>query len=212
MTVTQQCLLNFQIGNLNEKVLCDVVEMDACHILLGKSWLFDKNVSHDGRENTYEFKQDGQWYKLTPMLENTMIVEENKDVNNGSSRIMLCSSKEVFKEQKRADSCLVVIPKRVQQMVKLNSAPLKILPLLNEFKEIMVDDLPIGLSPLRSISHQIDLMPGSSFPNEAPHRITPIHNEKVNKHAQELLDRGFIRESLSPCVVRAVLTPKKGGE
>lgn len=52
MTVTQQCLLYFQIGNLNEKVLCDVVEMDACHILLGRPWLFDMNVSHDGKENT----------------------------------------------------------------------------------------------------------------------------------------------------------------
>jgi hypothetical protein len=83
--VTQQCLLNFQIGNLNEKILCDVVEMEACHILLGRPWLFDRNVSHDGRENTYEFKKDGHRYKFTMMLENTMTSEGNKDVNDANN-------------------------------------------------------------------------------------------------------------------------------
>ena len=53
-------------------MLCDVVEMDACHILLGRPWLFDKKSHHDGKAKTYEFKKDGQQYKLTPMLENTV--------------------------------------------------------------------------------------------------------------------------------------------
>jgi hypothetical protein len=58
--VTKQCLLNFQIRSFQENVLCDVIEMDACHILLGRPWLFDSQVHHDGKENTYEFKKDGQ--------------------------------------------------------------------------------------------------------------------------------------------------------
>jgi hypothetical protein len=41
VTMNEQCLLNFQIGSFQEKVLCDVIEMDVCHILLGKPWLFD---------------------------------------------------------------------------------------------------------------------------------------------------------------------------
>jgi hypothetical protein len=41
VTMTEQCLLSFQIGSLQEQVLCDVVEMDVCHILLGRPWLFD---------------------------------------------------------------------------------------------------------------------------------------------------------------------------
>jgi hypothetical protein len=41
VTVTEQCLLNFQIGKFSEQVLCDIVEMDACHVLLGRPWLFD---------------------------------------------------------------------------------------------------------------------------------------------------------------------------
>jgi hypothetical protein len=42
VTVTEQCLLSFQIGKFSEQVLCDIVEMDACHVLLGRPWLFDR--------------------------------------------------------------------------------------------------------------------------------------------------------------------------
>jgi len=61
--MTEQCLLNFQIRNFNEKVLCNVVDMDACHVPFRRPWLFDKKVCHDGRENNYEFTKDGQCYK-----------------------------------------------------------------------------------------------------------------------------------------------------
>jgi hypothetical protein len=34
--VTKQYVLKFQIGYFKEQVLCDIVEMDACHIMLGR--------------------------------------------------------------------------------------------------------------------------------------------------------------------------------
>lgn len=43
---------------------------------------------------------------------------------------------------------------------------LEIQHLLNEFKDIFVDYLPVGLPSLRNILHQIDLIPGSSDTNE----------------------------------------------
>ena len=59
VTMIEQCLLNFQIGNFRKQGLCDVVEMDACHVLPGRPWLFDIKKIHDGRENAYEFKKYG---------------------------------------------------------------------------------------------------------------------------------------------------------
>lgn len=97
MVVIEQCVLNFHIVNLHEKVLCDVVKMDACNLLFGSSWLFDRKVYHDGIEKTYEFKKDGKWYKLIPMPENTM--ESTKtcgDISTSSNKIMLYSSKEIL--------------------------------------------------------------------------------------------------------------------
>ena len=58
----------------------------------------------------------------------------------------------------------------------------------------------------------MDLIPRESFPNKAPYRLKPTENEELNRQVHELLQKGLIRESLSPCVVPVVLAPKKNGE
>jgi hypothetical protein len=84
--------------------------------------------------------------------------------------------------------------------------------LLDNFTDIVVDELPNSLPPIRSISDHINLIPGESLPNKALYRLTPRENEEVKSQVQELLDKGLVRESLSPCVVPIVLSKKKYGE
>jgi len=67
--LTKQCLLSFQIGKFSEKVLCDIIEMDACDVLIKRPWLFDIKNFYYGMNNTYEFLNHGQRYRLEPMVE-----------------------------------------------------------------------------------------------------------------------------------------------
>jgi hypothetical protein len=83
--------------------------------------------------------------------------------------------------------------------------------LLDNFVDIVVDELPNSLPLIKSISHHIDLIPGASLPNKATYRLTPRENEEVKNQIQELLDKGLVRESLSPCAVPMMLSPKKDG-
>ena len=53
--MTKQVLVTFSIGNYHDEVLCDVVPMQACHILLGRPWEYDRKVTHDGYKNHYSF-------------------------------------------------------------------------------------------------------------------------------------------------------------
>ena len=41
--------------------------MDACHILLGIPWKFDKKVTNDGRSNFHSFEQNGITHVLHPL-------------------------------------------------------------------------------------------------------------------------------------------------
>jgi len=41
--------------------------MDACHILLGHPWMYDRKVMHNGFLNTYSFFKGGKRITLTPL-------------------------------------------------------------------------------------------------------------------------------------------------
>lgn len=64
---------------------------------------------------------------------------------------------------------------------------------------------------MRGIEHQIDLIPGASLPNRPPYRANPEETKEIQRQVQELLDKGYVRESLSPCAVPVILVPKKDG-
>jgi len=84
--------------------------------------------------------------------------------------------------------------------------------MLQEFTDILVDDLPDKLPPKRSISHHINFISRASLPKKEAYRMSAKDNEEIRKQVQELVDKGLISESLSPCIVPMVLAPKKGGK
>ena len=67
LLVSEQCKIEFQIGNYKDKVICDVIPMDVCHIFLGRPWQYDKSEKHDGRKNIYELEKDGVKHKLVSL-------------------------------------------------------------------------------------------------------------------------------------------------
>jgi hypothetical protein len=124
------------------------------------------------------------------------------------------SGKELLDEVKKEEDMQFVVvrkPRVILTSTKIDDLPEEIQELLENFADIVVDDLPCSLPPIRSISHHIDLIPGASLPNKAAYRLTPQENEEVKKQVQDLMDKGLVRESLSPCVVPTVLSPKKDG-
>nr|GEY57274.1 uncharacterized protein [Tanacetum cinerariifolium] len=64
--VSHRVLLSFSIDkSYSDELWCDVILMDACHVLLGHPWQFDRRVIHDGYLNTYSFNFNNRRIVLT---------------------------------------------------------------------------------------------------------------------------------------------------
>ena len=89
-------MVEFKIGGYNDKILCDVILMDVCHLLLGRPWKYDMNVIHDGRMNTYTLEKNGRTQMLLPIRDK----EVKPEVSN---TVLLMSGKELLNEVKKKE-------------------------------------------------------------------------------------------------------------
>ncbi|XP_031375623.1 uncharacterized protein LOC116190098 [Punica granatum] len=89
--------------------------------------------------------------------------------------------------------------------------PSVVVSLLQEFDDVFLEGTPPGLPPIRGIEHQIDFIPGAPIPNRPAYRCNPEEAKELQKQVDELLTKGYVRESMSPCSVPVLLVPKKDG-
>lgn len=64
--LSEQVWVEFNIGEYKDKVLYDICEMDACHLLLGRPWKYDVKARHEGETNVYHITKGGVKYTLNP--------------------------------------------------------------------------------------------------------------------------------------------------
>ena len=69
---------------------------------------------------------------------------------------------------------------------------------LTRFADVMPIELPKKLPPRRQTDHQIELMPGSRPPAQAPFRMTTPELRELQKQLRDLLDAGLVQLFKSP--------------
>lgn len=266
LKVNKQCMISFNVSRYEDDTLCDVIPMQACHILLGRPWQFDRNTFHDGRKNRYSLELNGKKYTLAPLTPSQVFEDqkrlresmgkqrgqkkgelEGKEMKDGQEREKegsnlskevkegLSGKKESFGERKeakekkkeslyiKAKECLnarkeglpIILLTYKEVLINsellTSSLPSSVFSLLQDFDDIFPEDIPKGLPPLRGIEHQIDFVPGAQIPNRPAYRSNPEETKELQRQVEELLKKGFVRESLSPCSVPVLLVPKKDG-
>ena len=243
--VTKQVLVSFQIGKYEDEVLCDVVPMQAGHLLLGRPWQFDRRVKHDGFTNKYSFVLNQRPITLVP-LSPTQVHEDQMRLQTESEQQKKSGKEREAEEKKRekaiSDSVIEGKTERKQKnfyakakeikralfsnqpiivllykeaLLNTNALdpviPSSVVSLLQEFDDVFPEDMPPGLPPIRGIEHQIDFVPGASIPNRPAYRSNPDETKELQRQVTDLLAKGHVRESMSPCAVPVLLVPKKDG-
>jgi hypothetical protein len=78
-------------------------------------------------------------------------------------------------------------------------SPIERIPVVSEHPDVFPDELP-RMPPNRDIEFAIELQPGTTPISKRPYRMPPAELAELKKQLQELLEKGFIRPSTSPCV------------
>ncbi|XP_022575815.1 uncharacterized protein LOC111215881 [Brassica napus] len=141
----------------------------------------------------------------------TRITPASHPTDTVSDRPVLMLSQSKFEEELRGSDFLFVLMASQPKNCATLTVPPSFEPVVQEFMDVFPDDLPAGLPPLRDIQHCIDLAPHSPLPNRPHYRMSPQEHDELRRQVEDLLSKGYVRESLSPCVVPALLIPKKDG-
>ncbi|KAK1627300.1 hypothetical protein QYE76_001615 [Lolium multiflorum] len=76
LKVTRTTRVHFTIGTYSDFVDCDVVPMQACSLLLGRPWQFDRESVHNGKTNQYSLMHDGKKIGLKPMTPEQILKDD----------------------------------------------------------------------------------------------------------------------------------------
>ncbi|KAL4014305.1 hypothetical protein IC575_026505 [Cucumis melo] len=82
--------------------------------------------------------------------------------------------------------------------------------MVREYPDVFPDELP-RLPPLMEVDFAIELEPETAPISKAPHRMAPAELKELKVQLQELLDKGFIRPSVSPWGAPILFVKKKDG-
>eukprot|EP00253_Pinus_taeda_P028538 PITA_28538 len=202
LQVSIKCTLRFAITtHFIDTVELDVVPFDIAGIVLGSPYFFDRKSTFHRHENKYHLSKDGKEFIVRSHRKKTNIAKVNarqvkRLVNSSKNFVLLMIKPKVDVNHESFDNC---DPKLESDMYDV----------VDVYHEIFQE--PIGLPPKREIQHEIHLHPDCPLPNIGMYCMSIMENVEIKKQIKDLLDKGFIRPSTSPCGSPIVLILKKDG-
>jgi len=153
--------------------------LEELDVILGMDWLFANHILIDYNEKKMLF----------PSL-------EDED--------LLMSSQQVDKEIKEGSQRFLIL---TQLSIENGGRNIET-PVVRDFSYVFLKDVP-GLPPSRKIEFSIDLVPGIGPMFIAPYRMALVELVELKKQIEELLEKQFIKPSVSPWGAPMLLVKKK---
>ena len=107
--------------------------------------------------------------------------------------------------RKGCEAFLALILDSKREQVNLEN-----IPVIREFPDVFPEELP-GVPPEREVDLSIEVVQGMTPISRTPYRMAPTELKELKTQLQELLDKGFIRPSVSPWGALVLFVKKKDG-
>jgi len=170
-----------------------VFQMLGFDVILGMDWLSKHYANIDCRKkevifhspNEEEFKFCGSRVRATPPF--LFAIQARRSISCGAQAFLAYVKAELEGECKLED-----------------------IPIVRDYPDVFAE-VTTGLPPDREIEFSIDLMPGTQPIHKAPYRMAPSELKELKKQLEDLVDRGFIRPSVSPWGAPVLFVRKNNG-
>ncbi|KAK1668048.1 hypothetical protein QYE76_056207 [Lolium multiflorum] len=96
------------------------------------------------------------------------------------------------------------------ELNSLKEVKIEDIPVVNEFQDVFPKELP-GMPPDREIEFTIDLIPGTTPIAQPPYKMGPKELVELKAQIDELEQKGFIQESVSPWGTPVIFVDKRDG-
>ncbi|XP_073033793.1 uncharacterized protein [Primulina eburnea] len=126
---------------------------------------------------------------------------------DSQARIPLVSAMEMFRLLSIGNDGFFIYALDVTREEQLKVSDI---PFVKDFPDVFPDEIP-GFPPQREIDLSIELMPGTNPISRAPYRLAPTEWNELKEQLKDLLEKGYIRPSMSSWGAPVLFVKKKDG-
>jgi len=141
LEVKQRCLVPMDFGLYKDKIWCDVVSMDVDHVILGRPWLYDEDVTIYGRSNMCQFEHEGKKIKLLPREPKAEPFEPKPTTVKKTNSISLITGKSFSQDVEKGAPFVILATKEITKESNI-AIPPEVTPVIAEFADVFPEDLP----------------------------------------------------------------------
>ncbi|XP_028777930.1 uncharacterized protein LOC114734474 [Neltuma alba] len=173
---TTQACLNLTLDFKGHRTTIDLIclPLQGMDVIIGMDWLSRNNAVLDCRKRVVVFPED-----VVPT-----------EPSSGSVFLSAAQVDECIRKGCQAYAVFFSIQVDTKEGID-------IIEVAREFPKVFPKEMT-GLPPKREVEFTIDLIPSTTPISKNPYRMSPSELNELKRKIEELLEKGFIRPSISP--------------
>ena len=166
----------------DREFFADLIALPFCEfdLILGMDWLSKHRAIIDCDKKTVVLRFSNQSEVIVHGVRSGLM----------SNVISAMQARRLLRKGCEAFLVLVLDSKRCQ--IELEN-----ILVVKDFLDVFPEELP-GIPPVREVDLSIEILPGTAPTSRAPYKMALTELKELKIQLQELLDKGFIRPSVSP--------------